>query len=74
MRTSASYMFDGEDDVSEVSLEGSRTLRAAIEFRGGDQKGVRQHYVRICGLSAKECLTLSKRLASAAGEIKRKGR
>jgi hypothetical protein len=70
MRTSATYMFDGQKDVSEVSLAGSF---ACIEFRGNDSSKIRRHYVRIDGLSAKECEFLAARLKKASKALRKSG-
>jgi len=66
MRTSASYHFDGQATLSEVSLDGPL---ASIEFRGDDPSKARQHYIRVCGISPTECKNLAVKLLSAAKAI-----
>lgn len=67
MRTSASYYFDGQADLAEVSLDGSLV---SIEFRGDEPHKLRQHYVRICGLNPTACHLLALKLLAAAKAIK----
>jgi len=67
MRTSATYMFDRQKCISEVSICGHE---AEIEFRGDDHNKVRQHYIRITGLTAEECKILSLKLSAAAKAMK----
>lgn len=69
MRTSATYMFDKQSGISEVSVFENKT--ACIEFRGNDNSSSRKHYIRIEGISSKECQILSEKLKKVAKFLKK---
>jgi len=61
-------MFDKAERCAAVSIDvddGSAT----IEFRGDDPSSIRQHYIRVEGLSPTTCKELSRSLAKAAMEL-----